>query len=96
MIKLQSVPLPRPLDNTARAWIAGHIAPDAVTDAPSPSTERATLHAHQLEVTVPDQTIAVHIKHAAGVLDFMLLSPVSIAVVYAPSKEETAEPRGTK
>jgi hypothetical protein len=90
------LPLLRPLDNTTRAWIAERVTPNSVTDAPSPSTDRATLYAHHLEVTDSGQTIAVHIKHAAGVLDFVLLAPLSIAVVYAPSKERAAEPEVTR
>ena len=80
------VPLPRPLDNTTRAWIAEHIAPNAVTDAPFP-TSRTTLHADHLEVAEPGQTVSVHIRHAAGVLDFELLSPVFIAMVHTSKKE---------
>jgi hypothetical protein len=46
-----NVPLPRRLNNTALGWVAEHITDDAVADAPSPSTDRATLHTHHLEVT---------------------------------------------
>jgi hypothetical protein len=81
------VPLPRPLDNTSRSWIAEHITDDAVTDAPSSSTNRATLEARRIEVTEAGQTVSVHIKHAAGVLDFDLLSPATISLVYTPREK---------
>jgi hypothetical protein len=79
--------LPRPLSADARSWIAEHITDDAVTDAPSSSTNRATLEARHIEVAEAGQTVSVHIKHAAGVLDFDLLSPATISLVYTPREK---------